>query len=69
MEELGALGDIIFIRARRMGQNTNFDGAARILIHTLELKLWHFKVFSYVCTGKPCVCNVLSPGVHYLENR
>ena len=27
MEELGALGDVIFIRARRMGQNTKFDGA------------------------------------------
>ena len=30
----------------------------RILIHTLELKIWHFKVFPYVCIGKPYVCNV-----------
>ena len=26
MGELGALGDVIFIRARRMGQNMRFDG-------------------------------------------
>ena len=31
------------------------------LIHTLELKLWHFKVFSYVCIWKPCICNVFCP--------
>ena len=42
----------------------NFD-----LIHALELKLWHFKVSPYVCIGKPRICNVLSPGVRYLENR
>ena len=30
-------------------------------IHTLELKLWPFKVFPYVCIGKPCVCNVFRP--------
>ena len=33
----------------------------RNLIHTLELKIWHFKVFPYVCIGKPYVCNVLRP--------
>ena len=26
MGELGALGDVIFTRARRMGQNMRFDG-------------------------------------------
>ena len=41
----------------------------KILIHALELKLRPFKVYPYVCIGKPCVCNVLSPGVRYLENR
>ena len=40
-----------------------------ILIHTLELKLWHFEESPYVCIGKPHICNVLSPGVRYLENR
>ena len=49
----------------------------RILIHALELKLRPFKVFPYVCIGKPCVCNVFRPratwktgnthGVRYLE--
>ena len=33
----------------------------RILIHTLELKLWHLEVSPYVCTGKPCICNVFRP--------
>ena len=40
-----------------------------ILTHTLESKLWHFEVSPYVCIGKPRICNVLSPGVRYLENR
>ena len=34
---------------------------ARFLIHTLELKLWHFEVSAYVCMWKPCVCNVSPP--------
>ena len=38
-----------------------------ILIHTLEWKLQHFQVSPYVCAGKPHICNVLSPGVRYLE--
>ena len=41
------------------------------LIHTLELKLWHFEVFPYVCMWKPCVCNVsrqLYVSVRYLQN-
>jgi hypothetical protein len=39
----------------------DFDGSKveiwwrEILIHTLELKLRHLKVFLYVCIGKPCV--------------
>ena len=32
-----------------------------ILIHTLELKFWHFEVPPYVCIGKPCICNVFRP--------
>ena len=28
------------------------------MIHTLQLKLRPFEVSPYVCTGKPCVCNV-----------
>ena len=32
-----------------------------ILIHVLELKLRPFKVFPYVCIGKPCICNVFRP--------
>ena len=32
-----------------------------MLIHTLELKLWHFEVLPYVCMWKPCVCNVSRP--------
>ena len=28
------------------------------MIHASELKLQHFEVFPYVCTGKPYVCNV-----------
>ena len=45
---------------------------ARFLIHTLELKLWYFEVFPYVCMWKPCVCNIVSRplyvSVRYLEN-
>ena len=58
-----------------MGHNYKFLGSG-ILIHTLELKLWHFEVFPYVCIGKPCVCNVFHPratwntrGVRYLETQ
>jgi hypothetical protein len=40
-----------------------------ILIHALEIKLWHFEVLPYVYMGKSCICNVLSPGVRYLEIR
>ena len=32
-----------------------------ILIHTLELTLWHLEVFPYVCAGKPCLCNIFCP--------
>ena len=31
------------------------------LIHTLELKLWHFEIFPYVCIGKPYICNISRP--------
>ena len=41
---------------RRSSKNKN-----RFLINTLELKLWYFEVFPYVCIGKPYVCNVLRP--------
>ena len=47
MEDLGALADIIFIRARRMGQSNRFDR----MFHTLELKLRPFEVSPYVCIG------------------
>ena len=34
----------------------------RFLIHTLQLKLWPFEVFPYVCIGSHgCVCNVFRP--------
>ena len=39
----------------------------RILIHTLELKIWHFECLPYVCTGKPCICNVSRPRVTYVH--
>ena len=62
MELLGAPQDIIFILARRMDQTEKFD-LKEFLIHTLELKLWYFENFPYVCIGKPCICNVLRPRV------
>ena len=34
-----------------------------ILIHTIEFKLWHFEVSSYVSIGRPCICNVFRPRV------
>ena len=46
-----------------MDRTWKFLGSG-ILIHTLELKLWHFKVLPYVCTGKPCICNVFRPRAH-----
>ena len=48
---LEALWAIIFTWACRIGQNQKFD--LKDLIHTLELKLWHFEVFPYVYIGKP----------------
>ena len=60
MGELGVIGDIIiFIQARRMGQNTKFDGIE--LIYALELMLRHFEVPLYAYIGKPCICNVFHP--------
>ena len=53
-----------------MGQDQK-NVRAGFLIHTLELKLWHFEVSPYVCMWKPCVCNVSRPlyvSVRYLEN-
>ena len=41
----------------------SFKNMIRFLIHTLELKLCPLKCFPYVCTGKPCVCNVCRPRV------
>ena len=44
---MGALGEIYFYMGTQLewvDQNKNFDGMQGILIHTLELKLWHFKV-------------------------
>ena len=35
----------------------------RILIHVLELKLWHLEVFLYVYVGKPCIYNGLRPRI------
>ena len=51
-----------FTWAYRMDHTWKFLGS-RILIHTLELKLWHFRfiVSSYVCIGKPCICTVGFP--------
>ena len=49
MEQVGALGDLIFIWAHRMNQNQKFD--VGILIHAFESKVWPFEVFPYVCTG------------------
>ena len=34
----------------------------KIMIHALELKY-----FPYVCAGKPCICNVFSHSVYYLD--
>ena len=45
MEELGALGNIIFTWACRRGRKTRFD----MRKFTLELKLRPFKVYPYVC--------------------
>ena len=33
-------------------QNIMRIDEAGLFIHALELKLWHFEVFPYVCTGK-----------------
>ena len=62
MGELGTLGDVIFTWARRMDRKMS----EKFLIHALEFKLRPFKVYPYVCIG---ICDVLSPGVRYLENR
>ena len=53
--KLRALGDIIFIWARRIKTRNLMVG-----IHASELKLWHFEVF-HVCIGKPYmhICNDL----------
>ena len=34
---------------------------ARFFSHTLQLKICHLECFPFVCIGKPCTCNVLSP--------
>ena len=49
--------DILFTWARRMGQIKSLVWPDGILIHTLELKLWLFKV-SICLYRKPCICNV-----------
>ena len=49
-----------------MAQITNFDQET-FLINTLELKLRLLECSPYVCIGKPCICNVSTCGVRYLE--
>ena len=45
-------------RGIKIGMEVRWWG---LLVHTSELKLWHFEVFPYVCIGKPHVCNVFRP--------
>ena len=59
---------VTFTWARRMAKITNFDRDT-FLIHTLELKLRLLECSPYVCIGKPCICNVSTFGVRYLETR
>ena len=48
-----------------MGRKTRFD--MKVLIHTSQFKLWSFEVLPCVYIGKPWICNVFCPSVHYLE--
>ena len=67
---LGSISDHIFHMGMQNVPRLE-NVRAGFLIHTLELKLWHFEVFPYVCMWKPCVCNVSRPlyvSVRYLEN-
>ena len=59
MGELGALGDIIFIRGRRMGHSKRFDSGnfdSHLRIKVMALKS--------ITIGKPCICNVSRPRTH-----
>ena len=58
--DVGSISDNIFSMGTQNGSRLE-NGSAGFLIHTLELKLW--PCFPYVCTGKPCVCNVSRPRV------
>ena len=50
MGDLGALGGDSFYMGMQNGSKLEVC-SDRFLIHTLQLKLWPFEVFPYVCIG------------------